>query len=110
MATQEDGHERITVTLRKPMGMVLAEGKDGEVRCQPQQQQQRQQHTLQTLPAPSNPDEFTMSAHIQSRRLQVFVESIVEGGNAAEEGSVKVIAQGRRPAAPLAIYKLVNRA
>lgn len=50
MAAQDDGHERLTVTLRKPMGMVLAEGKSGEV----------------------------------------FVESIVEGGNAAEEGSIKV--------------------
>jgi hypothetical protein len=54
VAAQDDGHERITVTLRKPMGMVLAEGKSGEVRILLPQQQQRQQHALQTLPAPSN--------------------------------------------------------
>ena len=35
VAAQDDSHERITVTLRKPMGMVLAEGKDGEVRSPP---------------------------------------------------------------------------
>jgi hypothetical protein len=37
-AAQDDGHQRITVTLRKPMGMVLAEGKTGEVRCLAQRQ------------------------------------------------------------------------
>lgn len=48
--SQDDGDQRFSVTLRKPMGMVLAEGKNGEV----------------------------------------FVESLVEGGNAAEEGSIQV--------------------
>lgn len=44
VAAQGDGHERITVTLRKPMGMVLAEGKGGEVPAIPQLQPQQQQY------------------------------------------------------------------
>jgi hypothetical protein len=50
VAAQDDGHERITVTLRKPMGMVLAEGKAGEVRSLPQQP--RQQYCLPSLVSP----------------------------------------------------------